>query len=84
MQPTAGSPRDESLRLADRRTALLYIMKTRLLQATLADSFAPAQSPLPCCFPARGVDSHFPDAHPFGLPVYVPPLPARSILASGG
>ena len=30
------------------------------------------------------VDSHVPDAHPFGLPVHVAPLPAGSILASGG
>jgi len=60
------------------------------LQATRVDSFAPAQSPLPSRlyrlprgFPARGVDSHFPDAHPFGLPVHVAPLPAGSILVSG-
>ncbi|SRR6266566_7985055 len=36
MQPTPG-----------RRTVAPSIMKTRLLQATLVDSFAPPQSPLP-------------------------------------
>ena len=66
-------------------------MKTRSLQSTLVDSLAPAQSPLPSRlyhlprgFPTRGVDSHLPDAHPFGPPVYVAPLPAGYILANGG
>jgi len=64
------------------------MIKTLPLQLTLADSFAPLSRRyparlcrLPRCFPARGVDSHFPDAHPFGLPVHVAPLPAGSILA---
>jgi hypothetical protein len=53
------------------------------LQIKLVDSFAPLSRRyparlcrLPRGFPARGVDSHFPDAHPFGLPVHVAPLPA--------
>jgi len=62
MQPTAGSPRDESVRLADRRNASRHFMKTRSFQAGLVDSFAPAHSPLPSRqyrlhrgFPARSV-----------------------------
>ena len=80
MQPTAG-----------RRTAPHHFMKSRPLLATLVDSFAPAQLPLPSRLyrlprgvPGRGVDSHVPDALPFALPVHVAPLPAGSILASGG
>jgi hypothetical protein len=54
---------NKSLQLTvGRRTASLFFMKTRPLQTTLVDSFAPAQSPLPSRqyrlprgFPARGV-----------------------------
>jgi NADPH:quinone reductase-like Zn-dependent oxidoreductase len=59
LQPTAGSPRDESARLADRRTALLYFMKAHsqlliiaiCMAALLFTGAALAQTPSPSVAP---------------------------------
>src|SRR5260370_2273259 len=59
LQPTTGSPRDESARLADRRTASLYFMKTHsqllvsaiCMAALLFTGAALAQTPSPSVAP---------------------------------
>jgi hypothetical protein len=59
LQPTAGSPRDESARLVDRRTASLYFMKAHsqlliiaiCMAALLFTGAALAQTPSPSVAP---------------------------------